>query len=110
MAALPTQKVALPSLLPAFVAAAVGGDTCKPGDHAFLVVKNGGAGSINVTITSFPDTTLYGGAIPDMVVAVLNGTERWIGPLSGSMFANSAGDIGISYSAITSVTVGVVTT
>lgn len=110
MAALPTQKVVIPSLLPAFVAAGAGGDTCKPGDHTFLVVKNGAAAPINVTITSFPDTTGYGGAIPDMVVAVANGTERWIGPLHGSQFANSAGDVGISYSSATTITVGVITT
>lgn len=108
MAALATQKLALPSITPTFAAAAGGGDTCEAGDNKFLVVKNGGGGSINVTLAAFPDTTPYGAAIPDHIVAVPNGQERWIGPLNGSVFQNpSTGSVGISYSGVTSVTVGV---
>lgn len=106
MAALSTQEVNLPSLLPAFSAAGAGGDTAKCGNNTFLVVKNGSGASINVTLSSYPDTTPYGATIPDHVVAVAAATERWI-PLNGSVFANPAGDVAITYSAAASVTVGV---
>lgn len=107
MAALPTQKVGLPSITPAYTAASGGGDTATPGDQSFLVVKNGGGAPITVTLLTSPDTTEWGAAIPDLIVSVTNAQERWIGPLRGSIFGST---VSIAYSAVTSVTVGVVST
>jgi hypothetical protein len=107
MAALVTQVIGLPSLLPTFAAAAGGGDTATPGADTFLVVKNGGGSSINVTI-DVPGSDDFGNANPDMVVAVLNATERYI-PLRHSKFVQASGLVNITYSAVTSVTVGVFT-
>jgi len=110
MAALSTQAIAEAGVVPSFAAAAAGGDTAVPGDKTFLVVKNGGGSSINVTLAAFPDTSTYGTAIPDPVIAVANGAEKWIGPLRGSSYANaSTGLVNITYSAVTTVTVGVFT-
>lgn len=108
MANLATQSIALPSLLPQFTAAAAGGDTCDPGDTSFLVVKNGSGASINVTLDAKPDTSPWGATIPNHIVAVAAGVERWIGPLNGSFFRNPvSGKVDITYSAAASVTVGV---
>lgn len=108
MALLNKQRISLPFLTPAFVPAGAGGDTFEPGDNTFFVVKNGGAGNMNVTFSSKPDTTEYGAAIPDHVTAVVAGTERWFGPMKGSIYADPVtGLVNATYSDVTSVNVGV---
>lgn len=111
MALLAVQAASYPSFAPVLVAATVGGDTAPPGDNYRLVVKNGGGAPINVTLSSFPNTTDWGGAIPDLVVAVPAAGERWIGPLRGPAHADpTTGLVSIAYSAVTTVTVGIVAT
>lgn len=107
MAALLTQAIGLPSLLPTFTAAAAGGDTATAGSDTFLVVKNGGGSSINVTL-DVPGLDDFGNANPDLVVAVVNATERYI-PLRHAKLVQSNGQVNITYSAVTSVTVGIFT-
>jgi hypothetical protein len=107
MAALVTQGIVLPSLLPTFAAASGGGDTAVPGQNSFLVVKNGGGAPVTVTI-DVPGTDDFGNNNPDLAVAVANATERWI-PLRHAKFVQSSGLINITYSGVTSVTVAVVT-
>lgn len=110
MAALTTQSVVASGLTPAFVAATGGGDTCAPGDRNFLVVKNASGAPITVTLAAFPDTSPWGAAIPDPTVSVPAAGERWIGPLVGSQYGNpTTGQVGITYSGVTSLTVGVFT-
>jgi hypothetical protein len=91
------------------VAAAAGGDKVRPGPNVFLRVKNAGGGSINVVIDD-PNSAQPTGSTawnPDITVAVTNGQERWIGPLSAERFAAAAdGLVAVTYSGVTSVTVG----
>jgi hypothetical protein len=108
MAALATQVIALPSTLPTFAAAAGGGDTAIPGSDTFLVVKNGGGSSITVTL-DVPGTDAFGNNNPDLVVTVVNATERYIPLRSAALVQPSTGLVNITYSAVTSVTVGVFT-
>lgn len=109
MAALTTQSLAYPSTVITYAAAAGGGDTAKAADNARLIVRNGSGSSINVTIARFPTTDAEGVAETNMVLAVAAGAERWIGPLYGSRFTNPAtGNVEITYSAVTTVTVAVV--
>lgn len=91
-----------------FVAAAGGGDTFKPtNDRAKLLVNNGGGASINVTIPT--PGTVGGLAVADRVVAVTNGTIKAI-PLLKNLYQDPAdGLIDITYSAVTSVTVAIIT-
>lgn len=105
MAALTTQLIGLPSTLPTFAAAAGGGDTAEPGVNNFLVVKNGGGSPITVTL-AVQGTDDFGTARPDLAVTVANGTERYV-PLRHAQLVNSSGRVDITYSAVTSVTVGV---
>jgi hypothetical protein len=108
MAALTTQYVAQAGLQEAQVAASGGGDTFTPGDRTWLEVTNGGGSPITVTLATYPDTAPWGAAIPDQTVTVTNGTTKKIGPLLGSQYANPSGGAGnITYSGVTSVTVGV---
>lgn len=110
MAALTKQGIAFPaSAGPTFQAAAGGGDTLKPGDKTYLIVRNGGGAPIDVTIPGYPATSVWGSVVGALVVEVPAAGERWIGPLYGSQFANPAnGNVEVSYSDVTSVTVAAV--
>lgn len=108
MALLTKQIIGPAGATPAYVAAAGGGDTVQPGDHTFLHVKNGGGAPITVTIDD-PTSVSPPGASqfnPDLSVSVTNAQERMIGPLT-ARFANPAtGLVNITYSGVTTVTVG----
>ena len=113
MALLTVQNIVEAGIVPTYAAAAGGGDTFpNPEDQStFLVVINGGGGSINVTLTSQIATASVPGvgnvALSDRVVAVANGTTRFIGPLP-PRFNNAAGQVAVTYSGVTSVTVAAV--
>jgi hypothetical protein len=104
MAALTTQSIARAGTTPTFAAATGGGDTVQGGDNIFLVVKNGGGSPITATVV-VPGTTAYGEANPDIAVAVANGAEKWI-PMDSQYADNTTGRVSITYSGVTSVTVG----
>lgn len=104
MALLTTQSISKAGVVPTFGAAAGGGDTVTPGAD-FLVVKNGDSTSTTVTIT--PNlTTSYGATLPAHTVTVANATEKWIN-LRDTAFVNTSTNlITITYSKVTSLTVG----
>lgn len=94
---------------PAFVAASVSGDTFVNDGCTFLVVTNGGGAPITVTVAvqranvKVPDLgTVTFAAIP---VSVTNGTTKWIAVPKGP-YNDANGRVVVTYSAITSVTVG----
>lgn len=103
MALLATQTVVLAGIVPAYVAAAAGGDTIdiSTGRNC-LVVKNGSGVSINVTLDSV--AACDQGFDHNEVVAVAAGAEKWIGGLllTSTRFGSVAA---IAYSAVTTVTV-----
>lgn len=74
-----------------------------------LLVKNGSAGSITVTVTeqiANPTDPNYGILTKsDVSKAVAAGAIAVIGPFPVAAFNDSNGDVNISYSAATSVTV-----
>jgi hypothetical protein len=104
VAVLTVQQITGSGLAPAFSAASGGGDEVPCGETTFLVVKNGGGSPITVTVDSAKPCNY--GADHDLSVAVPAGAERWIGPLPGPRFANASGRAQVTYSAVTSVTVG----
>lgn len=90
----------------ALVAAAGGGDKFLPSKDTFIRVNNGGGAPITVTVAT-PGTT-YGLAVGDVSVSVTNAQSRLIGPFPAELFANPADGLAdITYSGVTSVTVGV---
>lgn len=112
MALLTVQKIVEAGLTPSFVAAAVGGDTADNSDgKTFIHVKNGGGGSINVTITAaagvspVADPKLGTLTKANIVKSVAAGAEAIIGPLKKQAFNNSSQQLSITYSGVTSVTV-----
>lgn len=105
MATLTTQTITQAGTTPTYVAAAAGGDKLNPGPTTFVHVKNGGAGSITVTVDSVAPCSQ--GADHNLVVSVPNGEERMIGPLPADRFASATdGLVSITYSGVTTVTIG----
>jgi hypothetical protein len=106
MATLNVYKVNLDGGKPSFVPASAGGDDFANSGKTFLIVKNGGAGAVTVTINS--QTPCNYGFDHDVQVPVAAGDETWIGPFSKARFNDENGKVQISYSDITSVTVAAV--
>jgi len=114
MAVLSVQNLTTTGLAATLTAAAAGGDKFdNPTDErTFLRVANGGGSSINVTISkqkSVVNAAGYGAvATADLVVAVANGATKDIGPFPAELWNDAAGQVNVSYSAVTSVTVGAI--
>lgn len=106
MATLAVQKAVVTGLTPSYSAAAGGGDQFANSGKAMLHIKNGSGGSINVTVNS--QTNCSQGFDHDAVVAVPAGAERMIGPFPKGRFDDANGNVQITYSAVTSLTVAVV--
>lgn len=106
MADLTVQQLALAGVTPTFGAAAAGGDTFTNSGRTFLVVKNGGASSVDVTANSV--TPCNQGFDHDQAIAVAAGAEKWIGPFPKTRFNDATGKVGVTYSGVTSVTVAAV--
>lgn len=108
MAAITVQSVDPSGLTPSF-SAVNSADTLAvdSSERHFLYVKNGGGGSINVTITAQQTSVNVSGvgdlAISDEVVAVGAGADAIIGPFTQA-FINASGSVEIAYSGTTSVT------
>lgn len=111
MAAITVITPTLSGVAPSPASASGGGDTvANPRGDVLIRVINGGGSSINATVTppassvrpadgSFPQMTLS-----PLVVAVPAGASRIIGPFP-PMYNNSAGNLDLTYSSATSVTV-----
>ncbi|RJQ25446.1 MAG: hypothetical protein C4589_11285 [Peptococcaceae bacterium] len=106
MATLSKYVVDLDGGKPTFVAATAGGDDFINSGKDFLVVKNGGAGNINVTIDSVALCSY--GFDHNLTVAVAASGEEWIGPFPKARFNDENGKVNVTYSGVTSVTVAVV--
>lgn len=76
-------------------------------ERTFLLVSNGGGSPINVTVAAIQDSVSVPGVgvidVPDIVVAVANGTSKMIGPFSPA-YRDSDGFVNVAYSGTTSVT------
>lgn len=108
MALLTPQSLAYPSTAPV-LSAVNASDTCLPADDRRLMVKNGSGAGITVTVSSFPDTSVWGTTIPDLVVTVAAGETRFIGPLRGTPHADPAtGLVTFTYSSTTTITAALV--
>ena len=104
--ALTPADVTVAGVLETLVAAdATGNNFPNPDGRTYLRVNNGGGGSITVTINSVAPCNQ--GSDHDGGGAVANGTSRVFGPFSPGRFNNATGGIDVTYSGVTSVTVGV---
>ena len=108
MAQLTVQTITDAGIVPAY-AAANASDTFQDdgSGRTFLHVKNGGGGSINVTVPAVRTSVNVPGVglqtISNIVVAVANGAEKMIGPFTEAYRADD-GNVTAQYSGTTSVT------
>ena len=87
------------------VSAAGGGDSFANAGQQIFYCKNAGVSSVNVTFAV--TATVDGLAATNRVVAVAAGAERLIGPFPTGTYNDVNGNVQITYSGVTSVTVGV---
>ncbi len=104
---LTVQKIVLAGLTPSLVAAAAGGDSFANDGTTYIQVDNGGGSSINVTVSSQARAP-EGTAQADNVVAVPAAGSRLIGPFTKNAWNDASGIISLTYSAVTTVTVGAI--
>lgn len=90
-----------------YTAASAGGDRVAPGPNVYLLVKNGSAGSITVTLDA-TGLVFNGQSVPDTAVTVAAGADAIV-PVTAD-YRNTTDQLaGIAYSAVTSVTVAALT-
>jgi len=101
------QVIALTGITPTLTAAEAGGDEFVNSGRDFIHIKNGDAAAMDVTIDSQVDCNQ--GVDHDVVVTIpaTNG-EKFIGPFPKDRFNDTAGKVQITYTAVTSVTIGIV--
>jgi hypothetical protein len=107
MAALTTQNITIAApkldLVAALAAAAGGGDTAEITRGGFFVLNNGSG--VTVTATFAVTETVEGKAVTNATMAVPAG-KVGVMPLS-RIFRDATGRAAVTYSAVTTVTVGV---
>lgn len=87
-----------------YAAADATGHTFSYNPRGLLLVKNGSGGSINVTVV-VPGNDQYGSVRPDPVIAIAAAAEKAIGPFPQDLVDPATGSILVTFSAVTSVTV-----
>jgi hypothetical protein len=105
LALIAVQQIAVTGTALTLSAASGGGDTVRPEqDRVALVVRNADASSKTVTVVR-PGTDRVGIAIPDLTVTVAAGATTII-PIAQEFRDSADNLVDITYSAVTSVTVG----
>lgn len=107
MATLTYTRPSIAGAAHAAAAAAALGDKVRPSEHGCVLVTNGGASPITVTV-AVPGNTKYGQAQPDVAVAVPAGASRLIGPFPTDLADPADGLVALTYSDVTSVTVAAI--
>jgi hypothetical protein len=102
MADIALQDFSLSGAAASYSAAAGGGDSFAYDPAGVIHCKNGGGGSITMTVV-VPGAT-YGQNNPDIAVSVPNGGDRFV-KMAAGMVNPATGKIDVTYSGVTSVTV-----
>jgi hypothetical protein len=105
MAALSAQRVAISGTAPTYQSAAAGGDTAPVGGGLKLHVSNGSGAAVTVTIVT--PGTIDGLSIGDAALSVPAGGHGFI-PLTQVYRDPVTGRANITYSAVTTVNVAVI--
>lgn len=105
MAALSAQRVATSGTAPTYSAASAGGDTAPVGGGLKLHVSNGSGSAVTVTVVT--PGTLDGLSIGDASLSVPAGGHGFI-PLTSVYRDPVTGRANITYSAVTTVNVAVI--
>jgi len=104
MATLTVQEISRSAITPSYGAAAGGGDQFPNDGRTYLHIKNGGGSSITLTVAT--QMTVDGKAVADDAITVTNAQERIVGPFPPGIYNDANGMVQLTYSGVTSVTVG----
>lgn len=97
------QQLSTAGLAAVYTAVTANNDAIVNNGRRFVHVKNGGAGSLNVTENFGP--TIDGQTVAAKVVAMPAGTDRFFGPWPATYNqTDGTGQVYLDYSVITSVT------
>ena len=105
MATLTVQDIITTGLSPSLSAAAGGGDEFANTGKEYLEIVNADVSAMTLTVVT--QQTVAGLAVADRTVSVPAGEARKIGPFSKSLYNDSGEKVQLTYSAVTSLTVGV---
>lgn len=112
MATLTVQTAVVTGVQPTFNSAAGGGDVFANDGNTYAHFVNGSGGSITVTFDAVPTSVNKEGfgdiTISDTAVAIPAGEQRVIGPFPQARFNNSSGQVSMTYSGVTSLTVATI--
>lgn len=109
MAALTTQKPSAAGVAVTYAACNAGGDTFVNTGREFIHVKNASGGALTVTISSGSNKCSFGiaNAAHDLAVSVGAGSDKMIGPFDKDRFNDTSGNVNLSYSGVTSLSIAV---
>lgn len=105
MAVLTVQEIDRSGLQPSFVAAAGGGDSFPNDGRTYLETINGSGGAVTVTAAIQKQTDAVTPA--GKATSVAAGQREKFGPFPPEVYNDANGRVQITYSGVTSVTVGV---
>lgn len=88
-------------------AAAGGGDEFRNTGKERFRVRNGGGSSITATLAAVSAAGCPAGTLHNLVITVPAGEERCVTNLATARFNAADGNVDVTYSGVTSVTVGV---
>ena len=92
-----------------YAAATAEGDTAANNGNMFLHIKNGSGGEITVTITPVTtsvDSGMYGDLTKaNATIAIAGGAEAFIGGFAPAAFNDGNGEVAITYTGVTSLTI-----
>ena len=109
MAELTVQQITETGGAATYVSANGEGDTADNNGNMFLHIKNGGGGAITATITALTtsvESGMYGELRKSNSATILDaGTEAFVGGFAPAAFNDGNGEIAITYTAVTSLTI-----
>lgn len=108
MAVLTVVPISVTPAVTTMVAAAGGGDEFRGTGKEILRVRNGGGSPITVTIAAVNPAGCPAGTLHNIAQAVAAGAEIAITNLNPDRFNAADGNVDVTYSGVTSVTVGVI--
>ena len=104
MATLVVTQVTAAGAVDSLVAASAGGDALPNDGQCWLEVLNGSGAPITVTIT--PQSKYQGETIAPRAVVVPAAGRRKIGRFDSGIFNDANGNVAVTYSGVTTLTVG----
>jgi hypothetical protein len=88
------------------VSAAGGGDVFPNTGSEVVVIKNGSGSPITLTVVT--PATVDGLAVADLTASIGAGETRMVGPFPTAVYSDGSGNVSLTYSAVTTVTLAVV--